>query len=77
MEKLTFQGINIEDKNSVYDFLYEILLMKDLSLQTKNKAYNIVAYLASLVGKEEVMARFQKLNAMITMPMEKIIDKKL
>lgn len=51
--------------------------MKDLSLQTKNKAYNIVAYLASLVGKEEVMARFQKLNAMITMPMEKIIDKKL
>ena len=51
LEKLTFQGIIIDDKNPVFDFLYEILLMKDLSMQTKNRAYNVIAYLASLIGK--------------------------
>ena len=51
--------------------------MKELTLVEKNRAYNVVAYLASIMGKEQVMANFQKLNSMILISMEKIIDKKL
>lgn len=54
-----------------------MLATKDLTLQDKNKAYNIIAYLASLYGKESIMAKFEKLNTMIIMSMEKIVAKKL
>ena len=49
--------------------MYDLLLIKDLSLVIKNRIYNVIAYLASLIGKEAVMYRFEKLNTMITMPM--------
>jgi hypothetical protein len=65
------------DMNLIVDYLLSILLMRDLSLKDKNRAYNVIAYLASLFGKEAVMAKLQKLNTMLLMNMEKVVDKKL
>jgi hypothetical protein len=79
LEKVTFHNVTIDemDMNLIVDYLLSILMMRDLSLKDKNRAYNVVAYLASLFGKEAVMAKLQKLNTMLLMNMEKVVDKKL
>jgi hypothetical protein len=76
---MTFRNLNVDESDMllVTDYLLDILVMRDLTLQDKNRAYNIVAYLASLFGKKIIMARFEKLNTMLTISMEKIVDKKL
>jgi hypothetical protein len=53
LEKVTFHNITVDenDMNLIIDYLLSILVMRDLSLQDKNRAYNVVAYLASLFGK--------------------------
>ncbi len=53
------------------------MLIKDLTVEQKNSAYTAVAFLAAAFGKEQVMSSFDKLNSMLLMNMEKIIDKKL
>lgn len=77
MEKITFRNVQIENRSPVIDFLLDMLLVKELTLIEKNRAYNVVAYLASIMGKSQVIANFQKLNSMLLISMEKIIDKKL
>ena len=77
LEKLVFQHVLIDDKEKVVDFLIDVLSIRELKLAEKNQAYNVIAYLATLMGKEWAMKKFEKLNTMLTMNMEKIIDKKL
>ncbi len=59
------------------EFLLDILLIKDLTVEQKNSAYSVIAFLAASFGKEKIMSNFEKLNSMLLMNMEKIIDKKL
>ena len=77
LEKLVFRDVIIDNKEKVVDFLIDVLEIRELKLPQKNQAYNVIAYLAMLMGKEWTMNKFGKLNTMLTMNMEKIIDKKL
>jgi hypothetical protein len=53
LEKITFRNVTIDerDMNLIVEYLLSILVMRDLNIQDKNRAYNVVAYLASLYGK--------------------------
>ncbi len=51
------------------DFLREFLLQPGVDITDKNKAYNIISYLACRFGKETILGQFQKLNTMILMGM--------
>lgn len=43
--------VDQRDKDSIIDYILDILSIKEVTLVDKNRAYNIIAYLASLYGK--------------------------
>lgn len=79
LEKITYKNVAVDarDRDTMMEYILDVLAIKELKLEDKNRAYNVLAYLASLYGKDYVMNKCEKLNTMITMSMEKIIDKKL
>lgn len=58
LQKLTFRGVDVYNKDEIVHFLIDLLLSNKLNVTEKNRAYNIAAYLASKYGKADIMKDF-------------------